>query len=143
MAGDEKRPTYCCGRCPEIAGGGFDCTCRGNPRCMADLVSRLRKAYRSLDGVVVVSPRLLAEAADALEAALPGDDDWEYRYAEVYEDETYTYGPGDGLWYETAEGARASRVEDSDVIVRRRKPGPVEILPEPVEEVPRGGTAEV
>lgn len=28
-----SRPTYCCGKCPEIARGGYDCTCRGNPRC--------------------------------------------------------------------------------------------------------------
>ncbi|AID58866.1 hypothetical protein PBI_GAIA_46 [Mycobacterium phage Gaia] len=23
----------CCGKCPEIVGGGIDCTCAGNPRC--------------------------------------------------------------------------------------------------------------
>jgi len=28
-----ERPVYCCGKCPEIVGGGFDCTCRENPRC--------------------------------------------------------------------------------------------------------------
>lgn len=27
------RPAECCGRCPEIAGGGYDCTCKDNPRC--------------------------------------------------------------------------------------------------------------
>lgn len=27
------RPEYCCGVCPPIYGGGYDCTCRGNPRC--------------------------------------------------------------------------------------------------------------
>lgn len=27
------RPEYCCGVCPGIVGGGYDCTCRGNPRC--------------------------------------------------------------------------------------------------------------
>lgn len=27
------RPTYCCGVCPEMARGGYDCTCLGNPRC--------------------------------------------------------------------------------------------------------------
>lgn len=26
------RPDYCCGKCPEID-GGYDCTCRDNPRC--------------------------------------------------------------------------------------------------------------
>jgi hypothetical protein len=30
---DDPRPDYCCGKCPPIVGGGFDCTCRGNPRC--------------------------------------------------------------------------------------------------------------
>lgn len=27
------RPDYCCGRCPGIVGGGYDCTCLDNPRC--------------------------------------------------------------------------------------------------------------
>ena len=27
------RPTYCCGKCPPIVGGGYDCTCLDNPRC--------------------------------------------------------------------------------------------------------------
>lgn len=27
------RPAGCCGVCPPIVGGGYDCTCRGNPRC--------------------------------------------------------------------------------------------------------------
>ena len=27
------RPATCCGKCPPIAGGGYDCTCEGNPRC--------------------------------------------------------------------------------------------------------------
>lgn len=26
------RPATCCGKCPPIAGGGYDCTCEGNPR---------------------------------------------------------------------------------------------------------------
>ncbi|PFG19851.1 hypothetical protein [Serinibacter salmoneus] len=29
------RPAYCCGRCPAIVTGGYDCTCEGNPRCAA------------------------------------------------------------------------------------------------------------
>lgn len=81
---------------------------------------------------------LIHQLADALEATLPVGDDWEYRYAELYEHDMYTYGPDDGGWFATIEAARAARVEDSDVIVRRLRPGPVEILPEPVEEVPRG-----
>ncbi|MEN3123255.1 hypothetical protein [Janibacter sp. LM] len=28
-----ERPATCCGKCPPIAGGGYDCTCEGNPRC--------------------------------------------------------------------------------------------------------------
>ena len=27
------RPVACCGKCPPIVGGGYDCTCEGNPRC--------------------------------------------------------------------------------------------------------------
>lgn len=29
----EVRPSSCCGVCPPIAGGGWDCTCEGNIRC--------------------------------------------------------------------------------------------------------------
>lgn len=27
------RPDTCCGACPPLARGGYDCTCVGNPRC--------------------------------------------------------------------------------------------------------------
>ena len=27
------RPAICCGKCPPIVGGGYDCTCEGNPKC--------------------------------------------------------------------------------------------------------------
>lgn len=30
---DEPRPDTCCGKCPPIVGGGYDCTCEGNPKC--------------------------------------------------------------------------------------------------------------
>lgn len=30
---DDSRPDYCCGVCPPIVGGGYDCTCRDTPRC--------------------------------------------------------------------------------------------------------------
>lgn len=30
-----ERPSYCCGVCPPTARGGYDCTCRDNPRCPA------------------------------------------------------------------------------------------------------------
>ena len=29
----DERPPDCCGVCPPIVGGGYDCTCAGNPRC--------------------------------------------------------------------------------------------------------------
>lgn len=29
----DARPDGCCGVCPPILGGGYDCTCSGNPRC--------------------------------------------------------------------------------------------------------------
>lgn len=29
----DPRPAQCCGKCPPIRGGGYDCTCEGNPRC--------------------------------------------------------------------------------------------------------------
>jgi len=28
-----ERPTYCCGTCPGIHGGGYDCTCLNNKNC--------------------------------------------------------------------------------------------------------------
>lgn len=30
----EPRPEGCCGKCPPLARGGYDCTCKGNPRCI-------------------------------------------------------------------------------------------------------------
>ena len=27
------RPPECCGVCPETVSGGYDCTCKNNPRC--------------------------------------------------------------------------------------------------------------
>ncbi len=32
----EPRPDACCGVCPGIVGGGYDCTCENNPRCDKD-----------------------------------------------------------------------------------------------------------
>lgn len=31
--GGGHRPEHCCGKCPPIVGGGYDCTCEGNPNC--------------------------------------------------------------------------------------------------------------
>lgn len=28
-----ERPSGCCGACPRILNGGYDCTCEHNPRC--------------------------------------------------------------------------------------------------------------
>lgn len=28
-----ERPETCCGVCPELLRGGYDCTCEDNPRC--------------------------------------------------------------------------------------------------------------
>lgn len=33
----DVRPKDCCGKCPPISGGGYDCTCEGNPRCVKPL----------------------------------------------------------------------------------------------------------
>ena len=34
------RPDGCCGTCPPILGGGYDCTCTDNPRCNANHADR-------------------------------------------------------------------------------------------------------
>lgn len=34
------RPDGCCGTCPPILGGGYDCTCADNPRCDANKADR-------------------------------------------------------------------------------------------------------
>ena len=36
----EPRPDGCCGTCPPIRGGGYDCTCADNPRCNANHADR-------------------------------------------------------------------------------------------------------
>jgi|GEM_PF-5800391 len=33
------RPAGCCGVCPEVGDGGYDCTCASNPRCPKVLAS--------------------------------------------------------------------------------------------------------
>ena len=35
------RPDGCCGTCPPIRGGGYDCTCADNPRCNANHADRI------------------------------------------------------------------------------------------------------
>ena len=34
------RPVGCCGKCPPIVGGGYDCTCEDNPRCPVTAADR-------------------------------------------------------------------------------------------------------
>lgn len=51
-----QRPDYCCGKCPETA-TGYDCTCRGNPRCE-------KNQARGIDGVTAAIDRLLAVCSD-------------------------------------------------------------------------------
>ncbi len=82
---------------------------------------------------------LIRKLRGALEAVLPGDDDWEYRYAEATDPVAYTYGPEHDSRgsFQTYEEASAARIEDSDLVVRRRPAGPWE----PVEEAPRGDAA--
>lgn len=62
----DKRPDYCCGVCPPIEGGGYDCTCRGNPRCHGPEVRSLLARNRILEDRI---EELLGERA-ALQAAL-------------------------------------------------------------------------
>lgn len=57
------RPPYCCGKCPELARGGYDCTCKGNPRCpkatrldvaWARFVDRLLEPYYDITDRIIV-----------------------------------------------------------------------------------------
>lgn len=44
------RPQNCCGVCPPIASGGYDCTCQGNRNCPAfrvELNKRIRSVFES------------------------------------------------------------------------------------------------
>ena len=64
--------------------------------------------------------RLARECLRAIDSTA----DWEYRFAEIHDDGTmYTYGPqGHPDWsFATVEDARKHCIEESDVIVRRRK----------------------
>lgn len=65
----EARPDACCGKCPSIVSGGFDCACEGNPRCV-------KAAYPALHswatGSSVEGP-VLAEDARRLLDTLGGD----------------------------------------------------------------------
>lgn len=53
-----ERPIGCCGVCPPIVGGGYDCTCAGNPRCPKRKPQRIQrkrtKGYRMPAGAIYV-----------------------------------------------------------------------------------------
>ena len=41
----------CCGACPPIEGGGYDCTCKGNPHCPKS--TRLSVAWANLKNALL------------------------------------------------------------------------------------------
>lgn len=53
-----ERPTGCCGVCPPIVGGGYDCTCAGNPRCPKRTPHRIQRkraaGWRMPEGAIYV-----------------------------------------------------------------------------------------
>jgi len=62
-----ERPIGCCGVCPPIVGGGYDCTCAGNPRCPKRKPQRIQrkrtKGYRMPEGALAEVERLRGESA--------------------------------------------------------------------------------
>ena len=86
MTETDPRPVGCCGVCPPIVGGGYDCTCTDNPRCPnADLVALARKWDTSdLTGVGVVDvldcALRLADEVEKLRAAIERVRDLEDAY---------------------------------------------------------------
>lgn len=78
------------------------------------------------------SLEIACEVSTALEAVLPGDDDWEYALQAEGDDEPWSD------CYETrellAENLDGLAAREDERLVRRRPAGPWE----PVEEVPRG-----
>lgn len=80
--------------------------------------------------------RTLRKVTDALEAALPGDDDWQYgvRSPNVGGREPWTRW----MWMDAESAAAFARWHPECQHGRRRRAGQVEILRGPVEEVPRG-----
>lgn len=57
-------------------------------------------------------------------AALDGapEPEWEFCFAEIHDDgEIYANGSDEGIPFATAEAARAARIEDSDVVMKRVK----------------------
>lgn len=50
---EDPRPDGCCGKCPPLIRGGYDCTCRGNERCQTpqDAAGRDETLFRVLVGM--------------------------------------------------------------------------------------------
>lgn len=74
---NDPRPPECCGVCPPIVGGGYDCTCKGNPRCpgpkdhamtantKADLPWRYDEVEAQRNQYAAVVEKVREEAEDA------------------------------------------------------------------------------
>lgn len=118
MAGDEKHPRELIAEAGKHAEGPAQrCDC-GRPGCDG-------QTYCTWCGNEW--PCLPRELADALAAALPGDDDWEYRCRLRSADPSYEH-----TWVEVDADHQC------DGELQRRRPA-VDPGPwEPVEEVPRG-----
>lgn len=54
------RPENCCGVCPPIEGGGYDCTCKRNPRC--PVYQNSEKAPMDVDELIDEIIELLDES---------------------------------------------------------------------------------
>lgn len=101
----------------------------GDEKHARELIERARNMQADgLDDPGVLS----LELADALEAALPGDEDWEYAMRESGEDVPWSYTHPTRELLLSAVGWLARR-HDMEIL-RRRPAGPWE----PVEEAPRG-----
>lgn len=159
MAGDEKPPrelidaaemhqeVSCEKDCDEPGCGCADSECGWCgaewpclTRRLADALEAERAHMQSLAKWAGVpdsasSLEIACEVSTALEAALPGDDDWEYAMRESGEDEPWSYTHPTRELLLSAVGWMAKR-QDMEILRRRPagEPGPWE----PVEEVPRG-----
>jgi len=53
------RPSTCCGACPRILNGGYDCTCEHNPRCPNYIAPPFRKRFvRALERWLRIDERV-------------------------------------------------------------------------------------
>lgn len=80
-----QRPQYCCGKCPPVSGGGYDCTCRGNERCTQQYVKPSRDEIAQAVGSAATPTQVgfgvvgIEKAADAILALLPGKSEREVK----------------------------------------------------------------